>query len=526
MQMAFAFDRVKVHEWTLTLRRTSVLVYYILWPFGFGVIFLGSHIARNEDEAGVAIAVGLVICALGGVPVIRLSYLARVNLQVLYGKLNPTSTSAKTLATQIKLLGLMVLFCCNCCNTFMLLGLVPWLHHRSGTAFITVILPSGFVMISAAGMFYIYTARHGAKRAGHRDTNLMSSTNTIISNTNMSERQVSIGDVIKTSKQEMASGLQTRRSIHASHVVDSGVSLSFLEAFLDQNSIDASWACDAVVNAHVKPHTKEIGNRGSGAYVELIQGSKDSDGHYLSKTPTHMLSYSWKYKLQAIIEMLRKFELDFPPHRGTCNYYFIDQFALDQHGFGHEFTSKKQVQDAMISTLKESIQLPGKMICMLHPWDAPVPLTRVWCLFELYLAIMLKSEIIMCFPPADAAAFYGKLTQEPLGGEVESAPLVPKIEVRNAEATVEADRVRILDEITEAIDLDAFNEVLQSHMEGALQQVATSALLAMGGVDISNGLAHSLADRLGVKGAGGRKSSFVVHVHVDVQQKSATSAAI
>ena len=38
----------------------------------------------------------------------------------------------------------------------------------------------------------------------------------------------------------------------------------------------------------------------------------------------------------------------------------------------------------MLATLKESISLPGRMICLLHPWQDPVPFRRVWCLYELY----------------------------------------------------------------------------------------------------------------------------------------------
>ena len=58
------------------------------------------------------------------------------------------------------------------------------------------------------------------------------------------------------------------------------------------------------------------------------------------------------------------------------------RFALDQHGFGKEMgLNKEQVQEMMLQTLNESIQIPGRMLCMLHPWDAPVPLTRVWCLW-------------------------------------------------------------------------------------------------------------------------------------------------
>jgi hypothetical protein len=49
----------------------------------------------------------------------------------------------------------------------------------------------------------------------------------------------------------------------------------------------------------------------------------------------------------------------------------------------------------MLATLKESISVPNKMICLLHPWQDPVPFRRVWCLFEMHTAITLGAKVIM-----------------------------------------------------------------------------------------------------------------------------------
>jgi hypothetical protein len=59
-------------------------------------------------------------------------------------------------------------------------------------------------------------------------------------------------------------------------------------------------------------HTKEIGRGGSGAFVELIGGGRDSSGQRWCDTPTHMLSYSWSYSVVMIVDALRKFEHEHP----------------------------------------------------------------------------------------------------------------------------------------------------------------------------------------------------------------------
>jgi hypothetical protein len=70
----------------------------------------------------------------------------------------------------------------------------------------------------------------------------------------------------------------------------------------------------------------------------------------------------------------------------------------------------------MLATLKESIRVPAQMICLLHPWQDPVPFQRVWCLFELYIATTLSANAIpkphpqakVAFPAEDAVGFYSK----------------------------------------------------------------------------------------------------------------------
>lgn len=78
---------------------------------------------------------------------------------------------------------------------------------------------------------------------------------------------------------------------------------------------------------------------------------------------------------------------------------FVGTHAIPWQAFNqHEFLkggTQQQTEDLMLSTLKESISVPGQMICLLHPWDDPVPFRRVWCLFELYTAITLGAKIIM-----------------------------------------------------------------------------------------------------------------------------------
>ena len=81
--------------------------------------------------------------------------------------------------------------------------------------------------------------------------------------------------------------------------------------------------------------------------------------------------------MSMLIAGLRNFEREHPPSKDECWYYFVDQFAFNQHEFLKGGT-QKETEDMMLSTLKESISVPGRVICLLHPWQDPVPFRRVW----------------------------------------------------------------------------------------------------------------------------------------------------
>ena len=99
-------------------------------------------------------------------------------------------------------------------------------------------------------------------------------------------------------------------------------------------------------------------------------------------------------------------------------------------------------------------------------------------MFELFQAFTLGAQIIFQFPPNDAEGFYSKLVA--VG---ETVALVPTIEAREAQATVESDRIRIFDEIRSSIGMESFNSQLQAYLEQSLRAVATDTLVHRGGVE-------------------------------------------
>lgn len=78
---------------------------------------------------------------------------------------------------------------------------------------------------------------------------------------------------------------------------------------------------------------------------------------------------------------------------------------------------------------------------MLSPWDAPQPLTRAWCLWELFCTVETGSEFCVCLGSREQAAFEASLLD---GGAQSLQDAFSKIDVANAEAGDPEDQRMIL----------------------------------------------------------------------------------
>jgi len=106
--------------------------------------------------------------------------------------------------------------------------------------------------------------------------------------------------------------------------------------------------------------------------------------------------------------------------------------------------------------------------------------TRVWCLFELLLAIESKNtNVEFCYP---AALEHAKITEWNKASREQRILAYEKhinafeeilkrgIDIRRAQATVESDRVRILTWIEQKMGYQQFNNAIRQSMEGLIVQ--------------------------------------------------------
>jgi hypothetical protein len=121
--------------------------------------------------------------------------------------------------------------------------------------------------------------------------------------------------------------------------------------------------------------------------------------------------------------------------------------------------------------LDDSIETAGKLLCVIHKWDEPTSLSRIWCLFELWRAIVKNRPIKMAFSAQEAARFVTAVREERASVE----EVVERVNVNEAQASVEADLVRIRAQIDESVGTDGFHAALQQKLMAALSLTVVHA---------------------------------------------------
>mmetsp|Transcript_9598 Transcript_9598/g.12088 ORF Transcript_9598/g.12088 Transcript_9598/m.12088 type:complete len:581 (-) Transcript_9598:106-1848(-) len=175
------------------------------------------------------------------------------------------------------------------------------------------------------------------------------------------------------------------------------------------------------------------------AYVDCLKGEDNVGPANL------MLSYGWGYSIGDITDTLLDYcqsnELD--PKR---TYVWICCLCNNQHRVAASIKGKRDSEstfEEFQNTFHSRVVEIGHIVALMCPWDKPIYITRIWCIFELYVASQTPDcKLTIAMPPREKARMVNVLRQ-PAGVENLYKNLAAT-KVENANATEELDRVRIL----------------------------------------------------------------------------------
>lgn len=188
---------------------------------------------------------------------------------------------------------------------------------------------------------------------------------------------------------------------------------------------------------------------------------------------THMLSYSWTYAIGDIVDAL----VDFCDSNGLDpkrTYIWMDCFCVNQHPRKHDGPPRSGAGG--LEAFETRVASIGHVLAMIAPWQNPDCLQRIWCLFELYTAIMKECHVTVVMPRREKEALLSDIIGK-TGGVEALFDILGDTKIQHAQASCEMDRTAILDIVRASPGYYAFNhavsDILRIWVRNAIDEITS-----------------------------------------------------
>jgi len=243
-----------------------------------------------------------------------------------------------------------------------------------------------------------------------------------------------------------------------------GVSFACLRAFREAHA--SQLYCKTTEEVCVSV-IKPIASRARASLAEVLLHVNAADpvtGRPFVGRATLFVSHAWKYRFTDLLDALEAHICAMP--EPDLVYVWLDTFVVNQHA------SMDKPKIWWTVTFREAIRSIGATCLVLAPWNAPIPLARAWCIWEIASVVLTDTALDVALAPTQAAAFEKALVED--FGSI--ATSLSRVDVRNAEAFILADRDMILRVAEETVGLSKLNELVLGRMREWLAGVGKKAL--------------------------------------------------
>ena len=106
---------------------------------------------------------------------------------------------------------------------------------------------------------------------------------------------------------------------------------------------------------------------------------------------THFLSWTWKYTLAEVASALKMFQQSMEdPHTASGVFFFMCFFTNNQFRIIVEESSSGS--DNLETVFEGNLRRIGRMVAVLDTWDRPLYLSRIWTVYEQFVASTLQIQ--------------------------------------------------------------------------------------------------------------------------------------
>ncbi|KAJ3079128.1 Kinesin light chain 3, partial [Rhizoclosmatium hyalinum] len=200
------------------------------------------------------------------------------------------------------------------------------------------------------------------------------------------------------------SDMERANMLDSNHFSIKGVSVKYFSSLVDtwggRSELEGMTTLD-ICNNFVKPKT-EVSKLSWCADMYLSDDSNLVDQVH---DANYFISHAWKYKFLDVVDALTNF-VDSNKLNPESTIIWFDLLSNSQHNTGaKDFTWWTTV-------FQNAIQKIGSVVLIMQPWDDPVPLTRAWCVYEIYVSNVAKSSFYVAMPPNETQIFMDSLLKK------------------------------------------------------------------------------------------------------------------
>jgi hypothetical protein len=229
-----------------------------------------------------------------------------------------------------------------------------------------------------------------------------------------------------------------------------GVRLSYFNFFIREQKEGrkafANLTTFQMMERFVKPRT-------ASSQLSLCEQlmSDGGDGAAYVATAKIFLSHAWKYLFLDVVDAT---ERRFSGSADPDPVVWFDVFSVSQH------KSSERDFAWWNSTFLNAVGSMGEVVMVLQPWRTPVPLTRVWCIFEAYAAEATSSRFSVAMTDSEARDLVETICNNP---SVLLAAL-RRVCCEASTATQVADRDSIFDTVRQSVGFAHLNGMVAARM--------------------------------------------------------------
>lgn len=236
-----------------------------------------------------------------------------------------------------------------------------------------------------------------------------------------------------------------------------------------------------VCERFTKPHTQHY----KASYCSLLH----SEGNSKVSTATILICHSWSYIFLDMVAAVRYHANEMP---GAV--LWIDLFSSNQH---KHFLSLNV--ETWLGMFRDAISRFGEtMLVLLTPWregEVLAPLTRSWCLFEIYLTMEVRGNFQVAIDPYKQREFI-KMLQSNF--KVVSQ-LIANFDSAKGVSTIPEEGAKVLELIKTTVGFDNLNimifEMLRDWLAGVIEGALASNFPDKNTLGLKNSLGQLLQDQ-------------------------------